>query len=348
MFAEIKKPKNNFSMKSFFCIVFVVLSPVFVRCSRGESIDFATMTSPILLRGDTRTAYRDPAVIYDDGVFHLFCTKVVVEEDNTVFSYTVQCRSKDLKRWTEPETITPRDQNLNYSSPGNVVRHGGSWLLCLQTYPRPGLIWKVDETPTFGNDQARLFIMRSSDLCHWSEPELLRVLGSDAPNEKMGRMIDPYLIEDRFEPGKWWCFFKSHGEIMYSQSSDFIHWTYCGKAAAGENPCVILHKNGYRLFYSPDNGICCKTSDDLLNWKEEGKPIYLGQDSWSWAQGRITAGFVLDLKNEPKVGKYLMFFHGSRGPNLGETTMNFDIDSHIGLAWSDDLESWFWAPGDTE
>jgi hypothetical protein len=165
----------------------------------------------------------------------------------------------------------------------------------------------------------------------------------------MGRMIDPYLIEDRHEPGKWWCFFKSRGEIMYSQSTDLIHWTFQGKAsAAGENPCVILYKNGYRLYYSPNNGIRCKISEDMLKWEEEGRPIYLGQDNWPWAQGRITAGFVLDLKNDPRVGKYLMFFHGSRGPNRGETTMNFDINSHIGLAWSDDLESWNWAPGDTD
>ena len=329
-------------------IVFTVLSLIFVECSKGEPIDFAKMTSPILMRGDARTAYRDPAVLYHDGVFHLFCTKVTVEENNEVFSYTVQSCSKDMKHWTEPETITPRDQNLNYSSPGNVIRHGGTWFLCLQTYPRPGHVWKPEGKLTYGNDHARLYVMSSTDLCQWSEPELLRVLGHDVPFEKMGRMIDPYLIEDRHEAGLWWCFFKCQGEIMYSQSTDLIHWTFCGKAAAGENPCVIFHKNSYRLYYSTHNGIRCKTSKDMLNWEEEGNPIYLGQDYWPWSQGRLTAGFVVDLKNEPGVGKYLMFFHGSRGPNRGETPMNFDIDSHVGLAWSDDLESWFWAPGDTE
>jgi len=326
----------------------MAIFPILTHCSTVDTIDFNSMTSPILLRGDSRTAYRDPAVLFHDGIFHLYCTKVAVEENNEVFSYTVQSCSKDLKNWTKPEIITPRNQNLNYSSPGNVVFYENNWILCLQTYPRPGLVWKPEDRPTMGNSQARLFVMKSTDLYHWSEPELLRVLGPDITQEEMGRMIDPYLIEDRHEPGKWWCFFKSNGEIMYSQSSDLVHWTFQGKAAAGENPCVILHNNGYRLYYSPDNGIRCKTSDNLLNWKEEGKPIYLGQELWPWAQGRITAGFVLDLKNEPKVGKYLMFFHGSRGPKLGETIMNFDIDSHIGLAWSDDLESWHWAQGDTD
>ena len=335
-------------MKSFLFIILAVFPIVITGCSEGGHINFSTMTSPILLRGDARTAYRDPAVLYHDGVFYLFCTKVALEENNEVFSYTVQCRSKDLKQWTEPEIITPRDQNLNYSSPGNVVRYGKSWLLCLQTYPRPGFVWKPEGQKTIGNDQARLFVMRSADLSRWSEPELLQVLGPDVPGEEMGRMIDPYLIEDRHEPGKWWCFFKSRGEIVYSQSHDLVHWTYHGKAAGGENPCVILYKNGYRLYYSAGNGIRCKISNDLLNWEEEGEPIYLGQDHWTWAQGRLTAGFVLDLKNEPGVGKYLMFFHGSQGPDRGETVMNFDINSHVGLAWSDDLESWNWAPGDTD
>ena len=334
-------------MKSLLFIFIAFSSFLLTDCSRVASIDFATMSSPILLRGDSRTAYRDPAVLYHDGIFYLFCTKVAVEENNAVFSYTVQCRSKDLKKWTEPEIITPRDQNLNFSSPGNVVCYNGIWYLCLQTYPRPGQVWKPEGRPMMGNNQARLFIMKSTDLQKWTEPELLRVLGVDIPNEEMGRMIDPYLIEDRHKPGLWWCFFKSQGEIMYSQSPDLIHWTFKGKAAAGENPCVILYKTGYRLYYSPDNGIRCKTSEDLLNWEEVGEPILLGQDRWLWAQGRISAGFVLDLKNEPKIGKYLMFFHGSQGPNRGETTMNFDINSHIGLAWSDDLESWHWAPGDT-
>ena len=329
-----------------FCILFCVGLHNKPVEAKEKPVDFAAMKSPIILRGDERTAFRDPTVLYYDGVFYLFCTKVAVEENNEVYSYTVQCRSKDLIHWTTPETITPRDPNLNYSSPGNVVRYGDQWVLCLQTYPRPGLIWIPDDEPTYANDSARLFVMRSTDLHQWSEPELLRVLGPDVPCEKMGRMIDPYLIEDRHESGLWWCFFKSDGEIKYSQSQDLVHWTYRGQAAAGENPCVIWNKNGYRLYYSPDNGMQCKTSDDLLNWKEEGQPIYLGQDAWRWAQGRITAGFVLDLKKE--TGKYLMFFHGSKGPLRGETTMNFDINSHIGLAWSDDLDTWHWAPGDTD
>jgi hypothetical protein len=48
--------------------------------------------------------------------------------------------------------------------------------------------------------------MRSKDLEMWGAPELLRVKGPDVPQEKMGRMLDDYLLADKDEPGKWWCF----------------------------------------------------------------------------------------------------------------------------------------------
>jgi hypothetical protein len=55
----------------------------------------------------------------------------------------------------------------------------------------------------------------------------------------------------------------------------------------------------------------------------------------------LTAGFVLDLRKEPTVGKCLMFFHGStyaeKDPRGG-----FDNFASLGLAWSDDLEHWQW------
>ena len=76
---------------------------------------------------------------------------------------------------------------------------------------------------------------------------------------------------------------------------------------------------------------------DLVNFEDEGELITLGQSKWEWARGRITAGFVLDLKNDPDYGKYIMFFHGS-GPEDEETM--FDFNASIGVAWSDDLKNW--------
>ena len=67
--------------------------------------------------------------------------------------------------------------------------------------------------------------------------------------------------------------------------------------------------------------------------------ITLGQKDWSWASGRITAGVVLDMREHPGIQKYLMFFHGS-GP--GDEKTDFDKNSSIGMAWSDDLKQWNW------
>jgi hypothetical protein len=292
------------------------------------------LQSPVLFRGDATTAYRDPAAIYSNGWFYLYFTLTKIEDPGHVFQYVAWSKSSDLMHWTEPEIFTPRDNRLNYGSPGDVIRFAGEWVLCLQTYPRP-------HGEQYGNDDARIWIMRSPDLEHWGAPELLRVKGPDVPVEKMGRMIDPFLFEDKDEPGKWWCFFKQDG-VSRSWSRDLEHWTFVGSTSAGENASVILEHGRYLLFHSPDNGIGVKSSSDLENWKDLGL-LTLGQKDWAWARGRITAGFVLDARNIPGVRKYLMFFHGSDYPE-GDLRGGFDNFASIALAWSNDLRTWRW-PG---
>jgi hypothetical protein len=303
-------------------------------------INLAGLESPIILRGDDKTAYRDAAAIYHKGTFYLYVTMWRTEAEGLLYSYTAMSNSTDLRNWTEPRIITPRGQKLNYSSPGNIVRIGGEWILCLQTYPIPGL--KRGERVRWADDTARLYIMRSKDLINWSTPELLRVKGPDVPVENMGRMIDPYLIEDKDAPGKWWCFYKQHG-VSYSWSRDLKHWTYEGHADSGENVCVLIDGDEYVLMHSPRNGMGIKRSKDLRTWRNVGDLITLGQDEWPWAQARLTAGFVLDLREEPRVGKYLLFFHGS-GPGKVRTQDNVFANCCIGIAWSDNLTDWHW-PG---
>lgn len=305
----------------------------------NRRIDLAALDSPLLLEGDAETAFRDPAALYVDGEFHLFFTYNRPEADGKVYWYTAHCRSRDLKQWSSLRTLTPPDQTRNFSSPGNVIRFGDHWVLCLQTYPIPG--FQRDQPVRYGDATARLWSMRSRDLVTWSEPELLRVKGPEVPQEAMGRMIDPYLFEDLHDAGKWWCLFKQNGASR-AWSRDLQRWTYAGHFPAGENVCVIPDRGQYVLFHSPANGIGVKRSADLLDWHDEGL-VTLGQRGWPWAQGRITAGFVLDLRGEPAVGKALMFFHGSR---YSETDPRGGFFNHasIGLAWSDDLKSWTW-PG---
>lgn len=290
-----------------------------------DTLHLERLTSPILFRGDDKTACRDPAAVYADGWFHLFFTLVETEDNGQVYMYLAKSRSRDLVHWEPVRKLTPRDQRLNFSSPGNVVRHEDKWVLCLQTYCR-------ENGEKYGNERSRLWTMRSENLADWEEPVLLRVKG-DVPEEEMGRMIDPYLVEDVSEKGKWWCLYKQRG-MSLSYSYDLKNWIYHGRVDCGENVCAIREGEGLRIYHSPQNGIGMLRTKDMVHFEPCGELITLGQDRWPWAQGRITAGFVLDLTMNAEFGKYLMFFHGS-GPEDEETM--FDHHASIGLAWSDEI-----------
>jgi hypothetical protein len=117
------------------------------------AIDWSAISSPIIFQGDATTAYRDPAAVCHAGTFHLFFTLVQTEADGKVFSYTAKSTSCDLVRWSPPTTFTPRDQSLNYCSPGNVIRFQGQWVLCLSM---------LFHAPHNG-----IGVKRSKDLRHW-------------------------------------------------------------------------------------------------------------------------------------------------------------------------------------
>lgn len=299
--------------------------------ARG-GLDLSGMRSPVLFEGDATTAYRDPAAVFHDGWIYLYFTLVRME-GGTAYSYVGWSKSRDLRVWTPVRTITVRDKGRDFGSPGDVVWVGAEWVMCLQTYPRP-------HGERYGNGDARLWTMRSRDLEIWGAPELLRVKGPEVAREAMGRMIDPYLFEDKDVAGRWWCFYKQHGVSM-SWSDDLATWTSAGRTEAGENPCVIVDGGEYVLFHSPANGVGVKRSRDLKEWRDEGVTT-LGQKVWTWAQGRLTAGFVLDLRGDPGVGQALLFFHGSR---YGEEDARggFDTFASLGMAWGRDLRTWTWA-----
>jgi len=301
----------------------------------GQPFDFKMIKSPILFEGDYKFAYRDPAVIYHKQVFHLYFTLVERAADGGIYLFTAYSTSEDLVHWTYPRKLTPRDRNLNFSSPGNIIRFDDQWIMCLQTYPTPN-------NETWGNATSRIWVMRSDDLLSWSEPELLHVKGPDVPIEQMGRMIDPYLLEDVDEPGKWWCYYKQNGVSM-SYSYDLTNWKFSGTANSGENVTVLHKDDEYLLFHSPENGIGLKRSQKPDQWGADEMLITLGQDQWPWAARRLTAATVIDLTEDKKFGKYIMFFHGASMEGA-QPKYNAHNNASLGIAWSDDSINWDW-PG---
>ena len=311
----------------------------------GKSpVDFKAIPEVRILKGEDDRSLRDVAAIYHEGVFHLYLTLTEHDARGNVFWFTAQTESRDLVHWKELEKITPKDQNLNFSSPGNVIRFGNEWILCLQTYPIPNCkVTDVGKRTRFGNENARLWIMRSQDLRHWSKAEMLRTIpGCEKPFAKGMRMIDPYLVEDARTPGLWWCFFKRHGRIQGSTSRDLVHWQFQGETGCiGENPTVLRLKDEYLLVYSPANGTSFARSRDLRHWERIPGVETLGQKDWEWGRrGRLSAATVLDCRANPEIGKFIMFFHCTKVPEVE----NFYTHCSIGIAWSDDLKTWSW-PG---
>ena len=218
------------------------------------------------------------------------------------------------------------------------MRFRDEWILGLCSYPTPN-----DEK--YGNQDARGYLMRSKNLVDWSEPELIPLMGPEVPFEKMGRILGTWFLEDRDQPGLWWAFYKNNrGVISASQTRDFQTWKFLGPSGIhGENECVLLADDWYWLISSPGNGIDFSRSRDLKTW-EKVRNERLGQKDWPWAQGRLTAAHVVDLRQVPGVGKFIMVFHGSdfaeEDPRGG-----FDNFASIGIAWSDDLKTWRWPEG---
>ena len=223
--------------------------------------------------------------------------------------------------------------------------------------------YRTPFSPSGGQETTRCWLMRSDDLESWSEPELMLLKGPEVPDAQMGRCICPCLFPDRHDPDKWWCTFKQGGftvaparglafggtdmprrslllqSLNLSWSYDLRHWTWFTRVDSEESYCVLTEEDGYVLIDSPDNGVGVKLSPDLVHWHQIG--LYtLGQRRWPWAQGRLSGGQVIDLRLVPKVGKYVMVFHGCTPE--GKIASNVHGAASLGLAWSDDLANWYW------
>ena len=160
--------------KYFILILSILFVPGMVY---AQSVDFRSIHTPVLFKGDSVTAYRDPMALLHNGEFYLYFTLTEIEKSDSIYMYIGFTKSADLIHWSPVHKITSRNQKLNFSSPGNIIQYKGEWIMCMQTYPRPG--YTQANMPRYGDSTSRLFIMRSKDLINWSAPELLLVKGDD-------------------------------------------------------------------------------------------------------------------------------------------------------------------------
>jgi hypothetical protein len=305
------------------------------------------LQSPILLEGNDKTAFRDPILLYLDGIFRMYYSFAQTEENEKIYWYIAESRSEDLVNWSSPRVLTVKDQSKNYTDPGSIIRYNNQWIFSLQTYVMPGYSRK--DAIRYGNENTRNYIMRSNDLENWSEPEVLYVKG---PGVDPGKMINGFILEDKDMKGKWWCFYKQNGASC-SYSYDLKNWTFfanigkfIGNIDVGEAFNVWVENGEYLMTHSPVDGIGILHSKNLKDWEVFTEPLLLGKKDWPWASERLTAGYVLDLRSDPRIGKYLMVFHG-QGKGYGPTRRNTEMensDCDVAIAWSDDLINWDW-PG---
>ena len=278
----------------------------------------------LVFKGNDRFAYRDPTCFLFKGVYRLFFT-VSEKEDGYMYNRIGYSQSRDLKSWSEPIIITEKNLNLNFCSPGNIIKKGDEYVMCFTSYPMPFKYTVRDHA----DESARLFTVTTKDFKSFSEPEILLVKG-DTKAEDLGRMIDPYIME---KDGEYYLFYKQNG-VSLSKSSDLKKWEYLGHTDGGENACVVHFDGKYLLIHSPTNGIGFKTSDDLVTWTEFGHTTLL-QSEWEWAKTRLTAGFAME-SGDGIPYRYTLFFHGAANGNP-ETHGN----ASLAVAFTNDFKEFY-------
>ena len=283
----------------------------------------------IIFKGNETTAYRDPTCYFSCGVYYLLFT-LSIKKDGYMYNHVAISQSTDLIVWSEPQIITETDRVKNFCSPGNVIERDGEKLICITSYPMP----LTFAESSCADHTARLYLMRTKDFRTFSSPEKIYAKGKACPFDQEGRMIDPFILE---KDGTFLLFFKQRG-ISLSVSTDLENWSYMGATSGGENACVLQKDGAYLLIHSPENGIGLKTSTDLEQWKDLGV-LTLEQTNWSWASGRLTAGFAMESHGSTKY-KYILFFHGSKQESVPET----HGDATLACVFTNDFQTFSFEP----
>ena len=279
---------------------------------------------PIIFHGSPTVAYRDPTCIWAEGRYHLFFT-VSQKENGYMYNFVAHSESQDLRSFSDPVILTEKDCRKNFCSPGNVIRVGDAYRICVCSYPMP----VPYEQRGYADDTARLYWIETRDFVTFTQPRRILAKGSDCADE--GRMIDPFVLEDKDRAGRYLLFFKQHGVSM-SESFDLENWSYLGHVEGGENASVVVENGQYHLIHSPHNGIGHKVSEDLQCWTDLGVCLPKETEA-AWANGRLTAAFAMKNRDPAIPYRYLVFFHGSRRDSTPET----HGDASLAFYYTDDF-----------
>jgi hypothetical protein len=298
------------------------------------AIQLSTISNPVISRGANEAA-RDMAIFYEGGT--LYCFYSSVTEDQQRYQWCLEvAETTDCVNWSPPRRLTTSE--LNFSSPGNIIRHQNEYVMCVQSYPSKGGVG-------CGSEAARLWLMRSKDLVSWDEPKPMRPEGCQANWTESHRQIDPYIVE--FE-GRFWCFSKTSGQFGLLVSEDLEAWEEASPDAPAlgqsdtpggakiENPCAVRIDTGFAMFFSrcgEPRKIGVAYSENLLHWHDAH---LLDFPELSWGPRGVSAATVLDLRTD--LGVWLMAFHGELERVDGAAGLSWG--AAIGLAWSKDLEHW--------
>ena len=289
-------------------------------------VNWAGILNPFLDE-TSDAAVRDPALFWHDGVFR--CLHTALGRRQGAFGLSVDLtESVDLVHWTQPWRVLSSE--MNFCSPGNVIRVGERWLMCLNSYP-------LDPSGARGAEIARLWLAESDDLLVWRHP---RPMCPESFHKTGRRQLDPFLIP--YE-GRFWCLYNAGKGLSLIVSDDLYVWHEVNRDqpvygpadtpdfAGVEKPWVVFDGQEFVMFYSvrrAQRGIGTARSRSLVRWRHTG---YLDIPPLPWAPGGVSGPSVIDCRAEH--GKWIMAYHGEHVQGAGTA---------LGLAWSDDLIHWGW------
>lgn len=299
-------------------------------------LDWNAVTNPILSYPDRML--KDPAVVYRDGFFYLFCSTRFAETDGQPIPFY---RSSDLVTFEELY-----DDNLcgGVGSP-NVFRHDDRYVMVFQKSV-PG-----SDDP----DYRRLFYATSDDLLAWSE---MKPLAHEL--HPTLRCIDATVAFDhgRFVLGykAWQVFYVSEspslegpwsepirawpgGEFDWAENYQFIMIDGVWRMVATARPPAGWPKPSFINAYVGQHEPFIYTIDgdgsELLHWARwtEKKHLEVPTEAWNQIM-HANSTTLLDLREED--GYVYLFYAGA---NDGEA---FDGRGHgkIGVARSRDFVVW--------